>query len=101
MAIKVYLQTIEGSKKDHAYDPHNSLAKIWPIGDPSFPLLQYIDPYGNVIFNGAQMPEVLRELETLLGRSSNEEQRIVLDGISRVAARCKGDPHMFLRFRGD
>jgi len=32
------------------------------MGNPSFPLLQYVDPYGNVIFNKLQMPDLLAEI---------------------------------------
>jgi hypothetical protein len=84
MAIDVYLQNIHGKKKDEVFDINYSLAKVWPVSDPSFPLLQYIDPYGNVIFNGSQMGEVQKELGVLIEQSSSEEQRDVLCGESVI-----------------
>jgi hypothetical protein len=101
MAINVYLQNLKGEKEDQVFDLHNSLARLWPISDPSFPLLQYIDPYGNVIFNGMQMPEVRKELELLVEKSSSDEQKTVLRRIHDLAVRCQDHPHKFLRFRGD
>jgi hypothetical protein len=101
MAINVYLQTLDGKKEDEVFDPHNSLARLWPIGDSSFPLLQYIDPYGNVIFNGSQMAEVQRELDLMAVRSANTEQRDILLKIRDLAVRGQEHPHKFLRFRGD
>ncbi|SRR5208337_453867 len=101
VAINVYLQTVDGRKKEEVFDLHYSLARLWPIGDPSFPLLQYIDPYGNAIFNGVQMSEIRKELARLIDKSSDQEQRDVLRRIDELAAQCEKHPHQFLRFRGD
>lgn len=101
MGINVYLQDVNGVRQDHVYDLHNSVVKLWPIADDHFPLLQYIDPYGNVIFNGSQMSEVLVELNTLMTMASTTEQRDVIRGVIDLAIRCQRSPHTFLRFRGD
>jgi hypothetical protein len=78
-----------------------SLAQIWPIADSSFPLLQYIDPYGNTIFNGAQMPQVKNELSLLIERAPKQEQKEVLRLVLDLATVCGKHPHLFLRFHGD
>jgi hypothetical protein len=101
MAINVYLQTLDGKKKSEAFDLNYSMAKDWPINDPSFPLLQYLDPYGNAIFNGAQMGEIRKELMVLIERSSSGEQKTFLRSIHQLADQCEQHPHTFLRFRGD
>ena len=101
MAIKVILQTIDGKKGDEIVDPDYSLATTWPFGDQSFPLLQYIDPYGNTVFNGLQMPEVRKELDLLIDKAPSDEQRATLRRIHELAVSCQKQPHMFLRFRGD
>jgi hypothetical protein len=101
MAIKAILQTIDNKKGDEVADPNYCLGAIWPIADQSFPLLQYIDPYGNTVFNGLQMPEVQKELDLLIGKASTDEQRSILRGIRELAVNCQKQPHMFLRFRGD
>lgn len=100
MGINVYLQTIDGKKEGKVVDTNNNLAKLWPIGDSHFPLLQYIDPYGNVIFNGAQISEIKRELDLLIAQAS-QEQREVLEQVQDLATRCRDESHTFLRFRGD
>jgi hypothetical protein len=61
MPINIVLQTIQGNVLGQLLDPYNDLAQVWPVGKESFPLLQYIDPYGNTIFNQKQMPQVLKE----------------------------------------
>jgi hypothetical protein len=101
MAIKAILQTIDNKKGDEVVDPSYSLGAIWPIADQSFPLLQYIDPYGSTVFNGLQMPEVQKELDLLIGKASSDEQRNILHRIRELAVNCQKQPHMFLRFRGD
>jgi hypothetical protein len=101
MTINVYLQSLDGSKHDQVFDLYDSLAQLWPFTDPSFPLLQYIDPYGNAIFNGLQMPEIRRELTLLVEKSVTEQQKSVLRQIDALAAKCQEEPHKFLRFRGD
>ncbi len=101
MAIDVILQTEMGEKKDEALDIHYSLAPLWPCGDQSFPLLQYIDPYGSTVFNRPQMPEVQKELDILISSASSDEQRDVLRRIRNLAVRCQEKPHLFLRFIGD
>lgn len=101
MAIDAILQNINGQREAEVVDANYSLAHIWPVCDQSFPLLQYIDPYGNTVFNGVQMPEVQRELEILVGKASTDEQKDILCRIRELAAECQKQPHMFLRFSGD
>lgn len=102
MAINIYLQNIDGSKREAVVlDKYYSLAKLWPIEDSSFPLLQYVDPYGNTIFNGAQMPEIERELDRLIAQAANDEQIQVLRQVRDLAERCRRHAHKFLRFVGD
>jgi hypothetical protein len=101
VAINVILQTIDGKKLNEVVDYSYSLARMWPFGDQSFPLLQYVDPYGNTVFNGLQMPEVQKELELLIDKASSDEQRSALGQIRDLAVNCQKKPHMFLRFSGD
>jgi hypothetical protein len=101
MPIKAILQTIAGKKLDQAEDSGYSLAAIWPFNDRSFPLLQYIDPYGNAVFNGLQMSEVQKELDPLIRRAANDEQRNTLRRIRELSVTCERQPHTFLRFAGD
>jgi hypothetical protein len=101
MPIKIVLETIRGKALGEVLDPNSDLAGIWPIDDPSFPLLQFIDPYGNTIFNGRQMSQVLHELESLDSRSSREDQKAILNSVKELALHCRENPHEYLRFVGD
>jgi len=101
MPIKVILQTVDGNRQDEVLDANCALAKIWPVRDSTFPLLQYVDPYGNSIFNRQQMHQVVEELDVLLSRVLTDEQKEILLRVRGLAAKCKDRPHLFLRFRGD
>jgi hypothetical protein len=101
MAISAFLQDVHANKMAEVFDRYYDLAKLWPVGDPSFPLLQYIDPFGSAIFSGAQMPQVVLELEVLSVSAATEEQKKVIAQIIELAARCRREPQTFLRFTGD
>lgn len=101
MPIKVALQTIYNVKKQEIVPRAALLDRILPIGDASFPLLQYIDEYGNTVFNGRQMPQFLKEWDVIVGMAESGDDRKVLLEIRDIAVRCKDEPHLFLRFIGD
>ncbi len=77
------------------------LGRMLPIGDHRFPMLRYIDPNGNTIFNGEQMYPVLEDLDRLAEGISCEEGKSLLAQIRELAIHCRDHPHEFLRFIGD
>jgi hypothetical protein len=102
MPIAVYHQNSDGTRRYGVVaDGRGDLHKCWPIGDASFPLLQYVDPYGDTVFNCAQMPEVLRELDVLTKRCSDEHSKALLEQIQELARGCQDSLHTYLRFVGD
>ncbi len=102
MPIWVVLQNIGGtSRLDSAGDAEGGLNRCLPIDDSSFPLLQYIDPYGNTFFNPNQMPELIEELERLMSSPSNQASRELLEKVRSLAIRCQGARHLYLRFVGN
>lgn len=96
------LQNIDGtSRVDSVGDAEGGLNRCLPIDDPSFQLLQYVDPYGNAVFNPNQMPELIEELERLMSSPANQKYRELLEKVRSLAIRCQGARHLYLRFRGD
>lgn len=90
MPIAVILQNIDGTRRlKSVIDPHGGLNKCLPIGDESFPLLQYVDLYGDAVFNPRQMPQVIRELELLINRCSEEESKVLLEKVRELALECQ------------
>lgn len=102
MPIKVVLQNIDGTRRiDSVVDAEGSLNRCLPIDDSAFPLLQYIDSYGDTVFNGNQMPQIIDELERLMRLPSKEPCRELLEKVRSLAIRCQGAGHLYLRFTGD
>lgn len=101
MSVDVFLQTLDGKKLGHVYDLDNMLSKAWPIENNRFPLLQYIDPYGDAFFNGSKMGEVITELHLLVEEASSDALKQLLKDVIELALRCQREPHTFLRFLGD
>jgi hypothetical protein len=71
--IKAVPQTIHGKEQGKVLGDRAILNRILPIGDPRFPMLRYVDPYSNTIFNGTQMYPVLEELDRLIAEAADEE----------------------------
>jgi hypothetical protein len=102
MPIKVVLQNIDGTRRmGTVADGYGGLNQCLPLGDHSFPLLQYVDPYGNTVFNPLQMPQLIEELETLMSKSSDQESKSLLEKVRELAVQCKNSHHQYLRFVGD
>lgn len=101
MAIKVVLQTISGEKLDEVLGNRAILNRALPTGDERFPMLRYVDPDSNTIFNGFQMYPVLEELERLIAGTSDQEDKEVLGEVRKLAIHCRDHPQLYLRFIGD
>jgi hypothetical protein len=101
MAIDVSVRTIDGKKEEHLNDPKGLLSRIWPIGKASFLLLQYINPYGVVVFGTTQAEQIQKELQLLIDRETNEETRNLLKQALNFATKVREHPHWFLWFSGD
>ena len=102
MPIKVILQNIDGTRRiDSVVDGYGGLNRSLPLGDQSFPLLQYVDAYGDTVFNHLQMPQLFGELELLISRCSDQELKSLLEKVRELAVVCGGSNHLFLRFVGD
>ncbi len=101
MGIKVALQTIHGKEFGLVTNTGGLLDRVLPIEDPRFPMMRYIDPYGNTIFNGVQMYPLLEELDRLIEETSSPDGKRLLAQIRELAIQCRDHPHQFLRFIGD
>jgi hypothetical protein len=60
MPIKVALQDIRGKKYAEVTGYGGVLNRVLPLGDPLYPMLRYIDPYGSTSFNGMKCIRFLR-----------------------------------------
>jgi len=73
---------------------------ISQAAEASFPLLRFVAPYGDTVFNRLQAAELVTELhrfEALLGA----DERGFLRAAIQLAEHCAASPHHYLRFEGD
>ncbi len=110
MPIKAILQNIDGTlRMSNLVDAHGGLNRCLPFGSAdadqgtleSFPLLQHVDAYCDVVFKQSQMPQFLEELDLLMNGASDQESRSLLEKVRKLAVQCRDSNHLFLRFVGD
>jgi hypothetical protein len=104
MPLTVALQNIYNKKLEEIVPSTREVEVFenWlPLGNPTYPMLQYIDEYGNTIFNGLQMRGFLVEWARLIATLNDPNQSKVALEIRRLAEKCRTQPHTFLRFIGD
>jgi hypothetical protein len=99
MGINIELQDESGRVIECLLDPENPLHKLLPRKDHS--LLSGIDPYGDTVFNRLQMDDFLIELDELKKQQMTSKQILHIEGIKELAAKCRGDVHLYLKFVGD
>lgn len=81
-------------------DGATDLSSVLPaLGDPDFPMLSLVDPYGDTIFSSLQMRAVIPELHRLRKLSPNPQ--LVLDELEDLADEGAEGIHVFLVFVGD
>ena len=72
-----------------------------PFDDATSPMLRYVDPYGDTVFNRLQMEAVLQELDRLAAQADGTSESQFFERLRGAATRCAGEPHLYLRFVGD
>jgi hypothetical protein len=97
----VALQTIDGRKLKEVIPTKALLNRLLPMGDARFPILRYVDPDSNTIFNGAQMYPLIEELDQLIKDTASEEDKGILADVRELAVHCRDHPQTYLRFIGD
>ena len=99
--LSIVLETLHHKRFDEALFPYGDLNRLLPFGDPSFPLLGSVDPYGNTIFNGIQMERFIKEWDCVIAKAEDQDDKELLAKVRVMANRCEAEPHTFLRFVGD
>jgi len=102
MSIDVIRQDENYQEIELVEDVNNRLPRLLPsFQDQSFPLLRFVDWYGNTIFNRMQVEELLGEWSRLYERAQSDEDKHLLREIEALAKRCLDEPHLYLKFEGD
>jgi hypothetical protein len=102
MPLSVVLQGIDRTRRlDQAFPSKTALERLLPFGDTSFPMLGYIDPYGDTLFSGVQMQLFIPEWDRLMQNVTDKDNTEFLFKVRQMAEKCMSKPHTFLRFVGD
>lgn len=81
------------------------LAYDWLLakGDSAadFPMLFYVDRYGDTVFNRRQVEAVLAEIAVLRSREPSEDRRRAMDDLAYLCHLACQSPHRYLWLLGD
>lgn len=81
------------------FDAAGDFDRLIPSDDPSYHLIGYIDPYGDTVFNGRQMTELLGDLDRLQTAKPVESRG--LERLRRLAELCRDGVDLYVWFIGD
>ncbi len=83
-------------------DPRGLLVRALRSADLSRTLcIRFIDPFGNAVFNQAQIPVLAQELMALRVSASPSEAKDHLNQVIDLVARARGETHTYVKFVGD
>jgi len=101
MAIAVFWQTERGDVIEQWVDGHATINHlIYKHGTSSTCCLRFVDPYGNASFNHLQIPELISDLVSVLGRHEGCEQKAQVESLIAFLKRTEGSK-AHIGFYGD
>lgn len=98
--MNVYLVDENGKEIDYIIDTNGLISQIIPYNNEKFPLMRYIDLYGDTIYNRLQMPQILAEL-TIIKKTITPKEIVYILNIEALINRGLKEPHLYLKFVGD
>lgn len=102
MGLGIDLQDERGVVLASFIDGQNLLSRLLPeFDDETYPMLSSIDPYGNTVFNCLQIRRFLAEWSRVTVKARTAEEQTLMDGIEKLARRCRDEVHLYLKFIGD
>jgi hypothetical protein len=102
MGITALLVTESGEILDQAGDPMNHLHRLLPgPEDPAYVLVNFIDWYGDTIFNRLQMPRFVVEWARLRDAAVSIGAADLHSRVIAMTERCNAEVHVYLKFQGD
>jgi hypothetical protein len=104
MGINAAWITEDGESKQEVFDPCQCLTRLaierWYMFSES-KCIQFIDPWGDAIFNQSQVPHLLAELRSELKQSVDPEERVHLENVVRLVELTVDQTHTYVKFTGD
>jgi hypothetical protein len=103
MGLLIELRTESGEVVDRVGESEPTLLLVLPDEEEEkeFPLLRFVDPYGDTVFNGLQSEALIPELKRLQSRATSQQQRKLMERVLELAEACRSSVHHYLVFVGD
>jgi hypothetical protein len=104
MGIDVALVNERHEPKQEIFDPRQLLTRLatgrW-FRMQSSVCLRFIDPCGDAVFNQAQLPQLLSELEESARELTEPVVVAHLKKVCNLVRQAQGQAHMYVKFIGD
>ena len=104
MGIDVSWVTEGRESKQQVFDPRQHLTKLanesW-CHQANSVCLRFIDPWGNTVFNQAQLPVLLAEFQGAVAQQVDAEVKAHLGKVIRLLEQASGRTHTYIEFTGD
>jgi hypothetical protein len=97
MAWTVIIEDFKGATESTLIELILSRTDI--LDKDQFKLLQYLDPYGDTIFNRYMLDDLISDLEKLSVIIPDDKNQI--EQVIKLAIECKKKTHCSLKFYGD
>ena len=102
MGIDIHFEDERGERLGALPDMDSLVEKFLPDASAlEFPCLRFVDPYGDTVFNQAQIQQVLLELEMLSTREHEPEVGRHLRAVREFVQQAVDQTHTYIRFYGD
>lgn len=98
--IHIALEDEHGETIEQIEGRVHLLGKLLPDDDQSSQCLNFIDPYGDTVFNGLQMRPFIAEWDQVADKAQTDEEKILVERVRQLAEKCR-ELHLYLKFYGD
>ena len=104
MGVDVAWVDADHKPLQQVFDPKQNLTRLassrWPTLSGTV-CLRFIDPFGDAVFNQAQIPELVRELRQEILVVSDAQTRAHLETVVRLIEKSISKVHTYIKFIGD
>lgn len=99
MGIDISWEDENGRQIQFVVDKKDELSRLLSQEiTPKSSLINYIDPYGDTIFNQIQIPTLIKELEDFVKENNKD---VELAAALNLVKASKGKTHTYIKFIGD
>ena len=102
MGLYIALETESGEELEKINDSKNILYRLLSKGkNKEYELLNFIDFYGDSVFNRVQMNTLMKDFLILRSNCKIDEEKELLNKILTLCDRCLNGAHLYVKFYGD